>query len=262
MEYTRIGKYITHTEGLQMSMIATRFCFRNCSYCVEHAAKNVETTTVNVDRLLRATEKVLAWRPQVTDIVVTGGEPLIITNLHDLLKGLKEQGLNVYLNTSTLIGAISLESVLDVVDKISLSIHDISDAFLSDVGVISAKVPIRASVLTSGGAYTAKFTIDRLIDADCVDSMLLRNMTFNSAALIETKLLIPDWLPSPYAFRVYNGFEVYYDFVYRDRCISLKHAQNDKMREQMQQIKDLVIEPIVNHDGSIGRWWDDSTFDP
>jgi organic radical activating enzyme len=257
IKYVRKGKYLVNPDSLtQISMIVTRDCNIRCSWCVEQVGDRVKSTTINVDKLLRAVDKVLNWH-EYNDIVVTGGEPLIADNIDELLKGLKKRGLNVFLNTNGMLLLYKLHTILPYVDKLGVSIHDVDAGHLELLKGINKGIPIRASIMTF---EHAKMVVDELIDADCVDSILLRNQTYNSASGRPTEFFIPIWLDNPISSEVFNNFDVYYSFVYRGKIVRLKHAQNDKMREQLLQVNDLVIEPVINPDGTIGRWWDDDQF--
>jgi hypothetical protein len=255
--YIKKGKYIVNPDGLtQISMIVTRDCNMRCYYCVEHANYRKDNVHIDVMSLLNAVDKILSFH-KYSDIVVTGGEPLIVDELPELLQGLKTRGLNVFLNTNGLLLDEKFKAIQPYIDKLGCSIHDVSTAQLILLKRINNVIPIRASVITHSNV---RAIVDRLIDFDCVTGILLRNETHNSGDLIGTDFLIPAWLDEPISSECYNNFDVYYNFKYRNRLVRLKHAQNDKMRQQLLQVKNLLIEPIVQPNGTIGRWWDDEKF--
>jgi hypothetical protein len=264
INYRKIGKYIVNPESRQFSIIVTRRCFRKCRYCVEKADYAQGPVYIDGLAMLAAVDRVLEWNPEYRDVVVTGGEPLMCHNLPEFLEGLKRRELNVFLNTSTVTypGGYSVNpddshNILSLLDKLAWSPHDTDDETIDIIKRVNYTVPVRASVLTFD---TAQYITDRLIDWQVCDSILLRNPTVNSADEQSTKFFIPRWLDSPLSSENYNNFETYYNFSYRGSLVRLKHAQNDRMRQQMMQVKNLVIEPIIQPDGSIGRWWDDNSF--
>lgn len=97
--FNNTPQYIVGRSNLALTIFVPYDCPNNCPFCT---SKNeyVNTENFNIDKIAASLKKVGNLR-QITDIVITGGEPFAdLTKLQYLLDNCKHYYKNIYINTT------------------------------------------------------------------------------------------------------------------------------------------------------------------
>ena len=151
-------------SGLPCVFVRLSGCNLHCSYCDSRYAMEEQGRTVTVDDILAS----VAASPGVL-VEITGGEPLLQPNVHELIERLLACGRTVLIETNGSLDIADLPVEATVIMDIKCPGSGSSSLFLDNIKTIRKRASLRP------GSTEVKFVLSSLQDYEWAKKMVLVN---------------------------------------------------------------------------------------
>lgn len=147
-------EFINDTTIKKINYIITNICNLKCTHCCFSAKHNSETSLMKIVAEMNIIKNIVKLKPK--QIVITGGEPLVVDNINNILEYLKFNyiGIVVLATNAILVNEKNVDFLVEHVNHFEISIDGINEDQCSKIrgeGVFS-KVINSIKLLKSKGA--------------------------------------------------------------------------------------------------------------
>lgn len=131
LEIIHEGENSSNKEKKILIYEITQRCNLNCFHCCNYIDGN-DMIDLNYDSIKRNIDKIIEWNPK--SISITGGEPLVRTDIEKILKYLrKNYNGNIMLSSNGILINKYLDVILKCVDQLDLSLDGVDEESCSKI---------------------------------------------------------------------------------------------------------------------------------